>query len=625
MIKVLNLKRKIILSIVGIFIFINALVVILSFFRYQEKIKDRVLKNNMERIYELSSQIKNIIYKEIEYSSHLLKVIMETEDLEKGTAEEALQKIQELESKGHFKSLGLIYCDGETSDSDGHKWKIKDINLDNELQNDKRFVSDILFDNEIEGSEILIAIPLNTKDGKTKALFGYFSISHFESLTNFSKDSRQYFQIVDTTGRYISSSNSSYSFSGKKGLLFWEEIERYTYFDGITVEKIKEDVKNKRTGTVYFEYGDAGRYVLYEPLGIKNWYIFSVLTRRKLLFHTMEINEILREMFIGLIGFTVVIISTILGIFYFVYKVIKDDSQIIAVKNRMFKMLLNKTEDIIFEVNLSEKKLNIYNYNISSEKQEKIMSFDEIHPDRISELGYVNPEFFEGYKKIYDSVINGQNIENFILPVKKKGFNLRWFKVNSIVVDLKNIIGIFENCTEEKIKEQELEIISKKSKYDFLTKLYNRENFEKEINLFLNSDKKLEGVSAFFIIDLDNFKKANDTFGHDMGDKILQESATKIKLVAKDVGIFARFGGDEFALLIKEVSNVEILKEIAQQLNSSLNKTYIENNKSVTVGASIGGVIIKKDMNFKEIYKKADNALYRVKNSKKGSYFIDNN
>lgn len=624
MIKVLNFKRKIILSIVGIFIFINAVIVILSFFKYQEKIKDRVLKNNMERMYELSSQIKNIIYKEIEYSSHLLEIIIETEDLEKVTSDEALQKIQEIENKGHFKSLGLIYCDDKTSDSNGHKWKIKDKNLDRELQNDKRYVSDILTDDEIDGNEILVAIPLNTKDGKVKALFGYFLISHFESLTNFSKDSRQYFQIVDTTGRYISRSDSKYSFSGKHGLLFWDEIKRYKYFDGITVEKIKKDVENKKTGTVYFEYGNAGRYVIYEHLGIKNWYVFSVLTRKKLLFHTMEINGILQEMFIGLMEFTVITILTILGIFYFIYKVIKDDSQIIGVKNRMFKMLLHKTKDILFEVNLVERKLNIYNYNISDEKREKIISFDEIHPDRISELGYVNPEFLEGYKKIYNSVINRQNIENFILPVKKRDFKLRWFRVNSIVVDSKNIIGIFENCTEEKLQEEEIERINKKSKYDFLTKLYNRENFEKEINLFLNDKRESKGVSAFFIIDLDNFKKANDTFGHDMGDRILQESATKIRLIAKDIGVFARFGGDEFVLLIKEVPTIENLKEIAQKLNDILKKTYSENNKSVTIGASIGGAVIKKEMEFKEIYKKADNALYNVKNNKKGSYFIDN-
>lgn len=541
------------------------------------------------------------------------------------TAEEVLKKLKGIENKGHFKSLGIIYSDGKISDSDGHKWDIRDINLDDSLKNDKRYISDILVEDDTESSEILIAIPLNTKDGKTKALFGYFSISHFESLTNFSKDSRQYFQIVDTTGRYISSSNSSYSFSGKKGLLFWDEIERYRYFDGITVEKIKDDVENKRTGTYYFEYGDAGRYIIYDPLGIKNWYVFSALTREKLVFHTMEVKEISNEMLLVLIEFMIVIVSVILGIFYYTYKVIKNDSQIIAVKNRMFKMLLHKTEDIIFEVNLLERKVVVYNHYGKEEKQELTIPFDEIHPTKIEKFVVTKPEFFKVYDEIYNNITLGKSIENIVIPLKKKDSEWKWFRINSIIVDSQSTVGILENCTEEKIKEQELEIISKKSKYDFLTKLYNRENFEKEMNLFLNSDKELEGVSAFFIIDLDNFKKANDTFGHDMGDKILQESAAKIKLVAKDVGVFARFGGDEFALLVKEVSNIEKLNEIAQQLNDILNKTYIENNKSVTVGASIGGVIIKKDMNFKEIYKKADNALYRVKNSKKGSYFIDNN
>lgn len=623
--KIYNLRGKIVTVIVGLIVFINAIVVILSFSKYQEKIKNKVLQNNMERIHELSSQIKNIIYKEIGYSSHILGTIIETENLEELTAEEVLKKLKEIENKGHFKSLGIIYCDGKTSDSDGHNWNIRDINLDGSLKNDKRYISDILVEDDTESSEILVAIPLKTKDGKVKALFGHFSILRFENIISFSGEAQQYFQIIDTTGRYISGSNSNYALAGKEGLLFWEEMKKYEYFDGVTVEKIKDDVENKRTGTYYFEYGDAGRYVIYDPLGIKNWYVFSALTREKLVFHTMEVKEISNEMLLVLIEFMIVTVSVILGIFYYTYRVIKNDSQIIAVKNRMFKMLLHKTEDIIFEVNLLERKVVVYNYYGKEEKQELTVSFDEIHPTKIEKFVVTRSEFFKIYEEIYQNIITGKSIENIVIPMKKKNSEWKWFRINSIIVDYQTTVGILENCTEEKIKEQELEIISKKSKYDFLTKLYNRENFEKEMNLFLNSDKELQGVSAFFIIDLDNFKKANDTFGHDMGDKILQESATKIKLVAKDVGIFARFGGDEFALLIKEVSNIEILKEIAQQLNVALNKTYVENNKSVTVGASIGGVIIKEDMNFKEIYKKADNALYHVKNSKKGSYFIDNN
>ena len=97
------------------------------------------------------------------------------------------------------------------------------------------------------------------------------------------------------------------------------------------------------------------------------------------------------------------------------------------------------------------------------------------------------------------------------------------------------------------------------------------------------------------------------------------------KLCNKWRKIFIRIRKIKNVAINIAIYHIEKLNEIAQQLNDILNKTYIENNKSVTVGASIGGVIIKKDMNFKEIYKKADNALYRVKNSKKGSYFIDNN
>ena len=80
--------------------------------------------------------------------------------------------------------------------------------------------------------------------------------------------------------------------------------------------------------------------------------------------------------------------------------------------------------------------------------------------------------------------------------------------------------------------------MSKKIKYDYLTKLYTRETCELEIKRSILNYKISSGISALFAIDIDNFKKANDTFGHLMGDKILYETATSIKNAIRKTDIW---------------------------------------------------------------------------------------
>ena len=166
--------------------------------------------------------------------------------------------------------------------------------------------------------------------------------------------------------------------------------------------------------------------------------------------------------------------------------------------------------------------------------------------------------------------------------------------------------------------------INEKIKYDYLTNLYTREACQNEIERVISNYKAGSGIAALFIIDLDNFKKVNDIFGHLTGDKILMEAAKNLRNIVRKTDILGRMGGDEFVLLLENISKIEDIKKIAEKINKALIKTYSKNNKDITISASIGITIIEENMTIRKVYKKADKALYRVKYNGRNSYYINN-
>mgnify|MGYP000823869098 FL=1 len=172
---------------------------------------------------------------------------------------------------------------------------------------------------------------------------------------------------------------------------------------------------------------------------------------------------------------------------------------------------------------------------------------------------------------------------------------------------------------------------------DMLTGIYNRAGMYEEIRQMIECyrvSEKTHHVGLMFI-DLDNFKHYNDTFGHDVGDLILKEMAKIFRKAVKGRGFVARYGGDEF-IMILNTDDREILEQIAKGIYEKINSTQgfqrqIENylghaitttEKSritCSIGiASAGDVRKEEDIN--ELIRSADEILYKVKTGEKGHY-----
>lgn len=154
--------------------------------------------------------------------------------------------------------------------------------------------------------------------------------------------------------------------------------------------------------------------------------------------------------------------------------------------------------------------------------------------------------------------------------------------------------------------------------HDHLTTLPNRHYFKDEVTKALES---LTQPLYLAFIDLDGFKNVNDTAGHDIGDELLSEVANRLTLALDKKHFAARMGGDEFAVLFKNIEDENILEESIKQIKSEIVKPYKINNQFFNIGMSIGISKAPRDgRDYITLLKKADIAMYKVKYSGKGNH-----
>ncbi len=159
--------------------------------------------------------------------------------------------------------------------------------------------------------------------------------------------------------------------------------------------------------------------------------------------------------------------------------------------------------------------------------------------------------------------------------------------------------------------------------YDSLTGLPNRSLFIVLLGQALKQVKRNDLSVALFFIDLDGFKAINDNYGHDYGDELLRQVATRLKAQVREEDAVFRLGGDEFTLIIPHLDNENNVKIIAEKIISILSKPFDVFAQQCHIGCSIGIAIYPRQaVDLDELIKNSDTAMYDVKKSGKNNYKI---
>lgn len=160
---------------------------------------------------------------------------------------------------------------------------------------------------------------------------------------------------------------------------------------------------------------------------------------------------------------------------------------------------------------------------------------------------------------------------------------------------------------------------------DDMTGLYNRRYFDRHLGMMLNRAQVQERDMALMILDIDHFKSVNDSYGHDVGDAVLREFATRLKRNIRGVDLACRFGGEEFVVLMPDTDIVQA-ELVAERVRQSISERVFEVNagRPLAVTVSAGVTLNESDADTPEtLIKRADVALYRAKREGRNRVVFD--
>ncbi len=274
-------------------------------------------------------------------------------------------------------------------------------------------------------------------------------------------------------------------------------------------------------------------------------------------------------------------------------------------------MILNDINPINDEIyyNLNQIELALNNFISKNIKQQETMS------DTMQNFLWLIVMLFISILSIIYFVIDKtllkpiskltQNIEN------EKYINSTQFEISSKATEINKFLTAFTGMKKQiKLREEKLEYMAL---HDGLTSLPNRNLLFDRINVAINNYQRYKKMFALFMLDLNKFKIVNDTLGHNIGDQVLIQVASRLKSILRKTDSIARIGGDEFSILMLNIDQKSI-NDLATKINSKIAETIYVDGQKIQIGTSIGIAIFPThSFNNEMLMQKADLAMYYSK------------
>lgn len=313
-------------------------------------------------------------------------------------------------------------------------------------------------------------------------------------------------------------------------------------------------------------------------------------------------------------------------------EVINELKKELILEKKYFTTMQELSNDIMFKIDVKEKllihePLEAQKFGIAPVLRDfpkSVVSGDIIHPDDLAEYIPFADAMMKGEEHYHKMRIRR------IHPITKKSY-YEWFEIDSKLFrdeetdEIVEIIGKLASI-------QDIVTLELKASRDDLTGAFNKVSFRENIvEYFDNQAEKEEETGpsdllhALLFIDVDDFKYVNDNFGHPYGDFLLKSVVERLQSSIRSDDFVGRVGGDEFAILIKNIPNKDIIDIKLKTIFEKIQKPFTKGDISHNINISIGVALYPNDStNYDELYDLSDTALYFSKNNGKNiSTFYD--
>lgn len=584
---------------------------------FNKEIQQRVYEKQIETMKALSMQGSAVVEKKLEGFINTLFGLAEylhEEDIIDPSNIDRLKEFMNKKDIG-FQRMGIADEKGNASVTNGQRINISDREYFQTCMKEKRGASEIRQSELVDKQVCIIAVPiLNDKKESMGILYGVVETEVFNIYENtIMENEEQYIQVVDLNGKYILKEESS--LIGK----------RENIFDGINSvksQKSEEEIREliQKEEQVYTEIsdGEAHEIAYFSPLKLNDWCVVTVVDYSEV---TDNVKYILNNnVYIMILKVSGVIFCLFLIIIYYFWKEqkrIQMFNEKLILDERIVQIAAEKTGFAILSYGIKSKQLRfISNTLLDMEFPKQVdnapVEFMKYLPD--------DEELREQVRKIFASMENDRGKREFPIEFMRNGqkihLNLQLTTMEGQNGEVRKCIGVLEDDAEE-------QQLREKATRDPLTGLYNRSSAIEEIEKCLAFSELSKGVThAYMILDVDNFKTLNDTLGHQMGDKALQDVADILRHHFREYDILCRLGGDEFLVFVKNIPEKAIDRNVSSLLKK-MELTYEGKGLSVKITVSAGIALVSDlSMSSEEMYRRADMALYQVKKETKNSFHI---
>lgn len=584
---------------------------------FNKEIQQRVYEKQIETMKALSMQGSAVVEKKLEGFINTLFGLAEylhEEDIIDPSNIDRLKEFMNKKDIG-FQRMGIADEKGNASVTNGQRINISDREYFQTCMKEKRGASEIRQSELVDKQVCIIAVPiLNDKKESMGILYGVVETEVFNIYENtIMENEEQYIQVVDLNGKYILKEESS--LIGK----------RENIFDGInsvksqkSAEEIRELIQKEEQVYTEISDGEAHEIAYFSPLKLNDWCVVTVVDYSEV---TDNVKYILNnDVYIMILKVSGVIFCLFLIIIYYFWKEqkrIQMFNEKLILDERIVQIAAEKTGFAILSYGIKSKQLRfISNTLLDMEFPKQVdnapVEFMKYLPD--------DEELREQVRKIFASMENDRGKREFPIEFMRNGqkihLNLQLTTMEGQNGEVRKCIGVLEDDAEE-------QQLREKATRDPLTGLYNRSSAIEEIEKCLAFSELSKGVThAYMILDVDNFKTLNDTLGHQMGDKALQDVADILRHHFREYDILCRLGGDEFLVFVKNIPEKAIDRNVSSLLKK-MELTYEGQGLSVKITVSAGIALVSDlSMSSEEMYRRADMALYQVKKETKNSFHI---
>lgn len=451
---------------------------------------------------------------------------------------------------------------------------------------------------------MFIATPVFKDNKIISVLMLKLPSSFVNQVLHFRASEMQSFETYAVGKDYLLRSDSSL----KKDLTVKKSFNDPKNYSVVT-ENVDKALKGQSGVSVIKDYRGIDVISAYMPFEFHSirWAVVSEIDEIDI---TKELSEIEKTFYM----WTLIISILVFIIGYFLIKKILAVSVInplvsLYEKAKGFEDIINNSINEIYIFSKNELYFIFANYIAINNSG---FSIEELEKMRPFELEHICDE--ENFLKLIEPLLSGEKIiQVFETLHRRKDGTLYDVQINLQLIEVDGVekfVAIVNNITEHKKTIQEKEYYYELASYDYLTKIFNRQKFDKLFNKEVERSRRYGFSLSLVIIDIDFFKKINDTFGHQAGDEVLKTVSAHIKILLRDSDVFARWGGEEFVIFMPH-TDLSKAVEKAESLRLSIEELEIDTVGHIT--CSFGVAQLMNFENTNEVFTQADKALYKAK------------